>query len=600
MGDGMSFQAEPADQAFMTRRIIDCSLREDIRQIISKGRIAHLPPSLSQALAHPGGTQWLCINHLGPDTLWLPVTDGYPLQTWTATGDTWIRVSQDKGQDTHAVQHGYVLWLNYLSQGLDQESLELFDAYIREADCASEHRTLCRQAYQQHAQALSDTPGLQHWWQRLLKIDQLASYLDHPFYPTARAKSGFDAAALAGYAPEFAPRFELHWLAIPHEALTLTSPQPEHWPDFDEVGLAPTLRNSHLLLPVHPLTWPQLEHYGVPEGTVKAPRTAMQVEPTLSVRTVACVEHPQWHIKLPLLVSTLGARNLRLIKPSTLYDGYWFQTTLLALTQRDPALAARYVHVDEKHGGHAEQSRHLAYIVRRYPAGLEEVTLVPVAALASPLADGRLFLEQIVERFYGGALQHWLDDYLDLLLDVHLRLWLCYGIALEANQQNAVLMFEQGRPPRLLMKDNDAARLWPQRFAAACPDLAGLPNALLDERIRVDSSQPLAEMFCTITLQLNIVAILEAISAAGLASKASLYATLRGRFNARLAQLEAQGIDCDDARRLLLDSPHLPVKYLLSAGSLFSKAHSGASDINKFYGYSAANFLLEDAPCTGA
>ncbi|MCK1789097.1 IucA/IucC family protein [Pseudomonas violetae] len=592
----MSLYPDAADQAFMTQRIIDCCLREDIRGIVSTGQICRLPEELIQHLQHQPDANWLRIVHLGADELWLPVVKAYPLQDWIGTGDAWIKVSpQSHGE----VQRGYGLWLGHLSHGLDEESQTLFAAYLTEADCATEHRILCNQAYRQHGPALSDVTGLKDWSQRLIKIDQLASYLDHPFYPTARAKSGFDAAALRGYAPEFAPHFELNWLAIPNNAVTLTSPQPPHWPNFEEVGLAATLQNTHSLLPVHPLTWGELDQYGLPEGTLKATRSAMQVEPTLSVRTVACIDHPQWHIKLPLLVSTLGARNLRLIKPSTLYDGHWFQTTLLALSERDPALASRYLHVDEKHGGHAAESRHLAYIVRRYPTGLENTTLVPVAALASPLADGRLFLEQLVERFYAGSLQHWLDDYLDLLLQVHLRLWLHYGIALEANQQNAVLMFEQGQPLRLLMKDNDAARLWPRRFTHACPDLADLPAALQDERIRVDSSQPLAEMFCTITLQLNIVAILEAIATAGLASRSGLYGTLRQRLMTCLQHLEAEGIDCHDARRWLLDSPKLPVKYLLSAGSLFSKAHSGASDINKFYGYSAANFLLEDAPCNG-
>ncbi len=591
----MSLRPEPADQAVITRRIIDCCLREDIRGIVSQGEICLPPEALAHHLPHQPQARWLRIAHLGVDELWLPVVKAYPLQDWISTGDAWLRMSQ---QDCTEIQCGYRLWLDHLSHGLDVESLALFAAYLKEADCATEHRTLCNQAFRQHASTLSDVAGLKDWSQRLLKIDQLASYLDHPFYPTARAKSGFDAVGIKSYAPEFAPRFELNWLAIPDNALTLTSPQPPHWPDFEEVGLSPTLQNSHSLLPVHPLTWSELDHYGLPEGTLKAPRTAMQVEPTLSVRTVVCVDQPHWHIKLPLLVSTLGARNLRLIKPSTLYDGHWFQTTLQALAERDPALASRYLHVDEKHGGHAAESRHLAYIVRRYPTGLENLTLVPVAALASPLADGRLFVQQLMERFYAGSLQHWLDDYLDVLLQTHLRLWLHYGIALEANQQNAVLMFEQGKPLRLLMKDNDAARLWPQRFAKACPDLTDLPSALQDERIRVDNGQPLAEMFCTITLQLNIVAILEAIAAAGLASRSSLYGALRQHLMTCLQQLQAQGIDCDEAHRWLLDSPKLPVKYLLSAGSLFSKAHSGASDINKFYGYSAANFLLEDAPCS--
>ena len=590
----MSLQQEVADQGFITRRIIDCCLREDIRGVVSQGQVGPLPEALSPYLDHQPGVHWLRIAHLGADELWLPVVRAYPLQDWIGTGDAWIKVSS---QQPAEVQRGYPLWLGHLSQGLDEESLTLFAAYLKEADCATEHRTLCNQAYLRFAPELGHVIALKDWSRRLLKIDQLASYLDHPFYPTARAKSGFDGAALKGYAPEFAPRFELNWLAIPNQALTLTSPQPPHWPDFEEVGLSPTLHNSHSLLPVHPLTWAELEHHGLPEGTLKAPRTAMQVEPTLSVRTVVCIDQPQWHIKLPLLVSTLGARNLRLIKPSTLYDGHWFQTTLLALTERDTALASRYLHVDEKHGGHADQSRHLAYIVRRYPEGLENTTLVPVAALASPLPDGRLFLEQLVEGFYAGSLHHWLNDYFDLLLQVHLRLWLHYGIALEANQQNAVLIFEEGQPLRLLMKDNDAARLWPLRFAAACPDLADLPTTLLDERIRVDSTQPLAEMFCTITLQLNIVAIVEAIAVAGLATRSSLYGALRQRLTHCLEQLEAEGINCDDARLWLLDSPRLPVKYLLSAGSLFSKVHSGASDINKFYGYSAANFLLAEAPC---
>ena len=591
----MNLQPEAADQAYITRRIIDCCLREDIRGVVSQGRICPLPEALHQLLAHQSSGIWLRITDLAADELWLPVVKAYPLQDWSVTGDAWIRVSR---QHPPEVQRGYSLWLGHLSQGLDTESLGLFEAYLKEADCATQHRTLCKQAGQRNAAALGDVIGLQHWSQRLLKIDQLASYLDHPYYPTARAKSGFDGAALERYAPEFAPRFKLNWLAIPKQAMTLTSVQPPHWPGFEEVGLPGTLHNSHSLLPVHPLTWAVLEQYGLPEGALKAPRTAMQVEPTLSVRTVVCIDQPHWHIKLPLLVTTLGARNLRLIKPSTLYDGHWFETTLQALARRDPELGSRYLHVDEQHGGHVAQSRHLAYIVRRYPAGLEHTTLVPVAALASPLAGGRLFLEQLVEGFYAGSLQHWLDDYLDLLLQVHLRLWLRYGIALEANQQNAVLIFEHGRPMRLLMKDNDAARLWPQRFAAACADLAGLPAALQDERIRVNSSQPLAEMFCTITLQLNIVAILQAIAAAGLAPQASLYDTLRRRLTGCLQQLEAEGINCDDARRWLLDSPRLPVKYLLSAGSLFSKAHSGASDINKFYGYSAANFLLEEVPCS--
>ncbi|MEX6503569.1 IucA/IucC family protein [Pseudomonas zhanjiangensis] len=589
----MNASLRDSDQAAIGQRIIDCCLREDIRALLSRGQAQPLPVELARHWPQPAAPLWLRISHLIDGELWLPVRRGGALQPLSALGDAWlVRVA-----DQVRLQRGYATWLEHLGAGLDSASRRLFDAYREEADCAVAHRALCRAAYRQQAASLGKLLDLADWGQRLLGIDRLASYLDHPFYPTARAKSGFDEAALQAYAPEFAPRFQLHWLALPRSAVQLSSAPPAGWPSLEQLGLPSALASSHALLPVHPLTWAELEAHGLPEGAIRAPLTALEVQPTLSVRTLALVEQPDLHIKLPLLVRTLGARNLRLIKPSTLYDGHWFQTCLQALAARDPQLGRRYLHVDEQHGGHVAEHAHLAYIVRRYPGALSAATLVPVAALASPLGDGRLFVQQLIERFHGGDLQRWLDDYLELLLQVHLRLWLGYGIALEANQQNAVLIFETGQPLRLLMKDNDSARLWPERFAAACPDLAQWPAALRDARIRVDGCQALAEMFCTITLQLNLVAPLEAIAEAGLAPRTQLYASLREQLHACLEQLEREGLPCAEARRFLLDSPYLPVKYLLSAGSLLSKEHCGAADINKFYGYSAANFLLE-APCS--
>ncbi|MCV5961017.1 IucA/IucC family protein, partial [Escherichia coli] len=74
------------------------------------------------------------------------------------------------------------------------------------------------------------------WHQKLLLADQIASYLDHPYYPTARAKFGLSDEDLAKYAPEFAQRFALHWIAIEKSLVTLTSEQPDCWPTMEQVG----------------------------------------------------------------------------------------------------------------------------------------------------------------------------------------------------------------------------------------------------------------------------------------------------------------------------------------------------------------------------
>ncbi|MFV3037957.1 hypothetical protein ACNI5A_33015, partial [Klebsiella pneumoniae] len=49
-------------------------------------------------------------------------------------------------------------------------------------------------------------------------------------------------------------------------------------------------------------------------------------------------------------------------------------------------------------------------------------------------------------------------------------------------------------------------------------------DELLDQRIKVDNELALGQMFTTITLQLDIAAIVEAMAAKGIASSASLYA----------------------------------------------------------------------------
>jgi len=119
-------------------------------------------------------------------------------------------------------------------------------------------------------------------------------------------------------------------------------------------------------------------------------------------------------------------------------------------------------------------------------------------------------------------------------------------------------------------------------------------SQLIDQRIFVENDEALAQMFLTITVQLDIAAILEAMAAKGLADIHGLYHTLRQALSHELNSLQKQDIDTSFARDYLLKQEHQPVKYLLSSGSLLSKAKSGAADVNKFYGLSAPNFLHQD------
>ncbi|WP_440453956.1 IucA/IucC family protein [Psychrobacter sp. ASPA161_9] len=590
------------DKQYITERFINTCIREDVYGLLSNNTVIetefdvpHLPEVLKQQKL------WLKITS-PQQTDWLPIIASDYMQYWQLASPLWIQ----QNLDGYIINNDYQDFVAILKQ-LSDASETALDSYLIELDCATEHRALARQGFESQRRHLerniNDYPS---WSERLLYADQVASYLDHPYYPTARAKLGLDASDVASYSPEFAPTFKLYWVAVSKEMATLCSELPSIWPSFEDVGLDSNLQQTHHLFPIHPLTLPLLQQSAVKDDTrqlILAPKSAVNVQPTLSVRTVVCCDAPNIHIKVALIVRTLGNKNVRLIKPSTIYDGYWFQRTLQLIEKNDASLQGCYAHCDESLGGHMGDDRTFAFIVRRYDdINLTDKTPVPVAAFGSVMPDGRPFISHLIAKFYDGDSQVWLKEYIHLLCHVHLNLWIKYGIALEANQQNAVIVFDQhSSTMTLLMKDNDSARLYPPRFNAGMAqiDLGDVINSsaindikdIKDQRIVVEDELALAQMFLTITLQLDIVAIIEMMSAHNIIDRHHAYQTLISGIDTTLHSLSKQGYDTHLAKQVLLENQHWYIKYLLCAGSLLSKEQSGATDINKFYGKSAPNTL---------
>lgn len=578
------------------RRVVDALLREDVCDCMNQGEIVegvalsfarHLPASLRDG-------DWLLVPQLGAGRLWLPVQPGVFMQDWRLRA---LPVVLEQAGELEYLRELSAI-LAYFRQGLSTAQHADFDRFETECAAAVAHGEAC--AAEQGRWFASGARVLdgQDWSVRLLHFDRLGAFLDHPFYPTARAKLGFTTDDLATYAPEFAPRFKLRWLAVP-KALYQgeAAPLPGIWPDFQQLGLDPHLADSHVLVPVHPFLWEQhLENFlaesGLQDSVIRAPEACLEVQPTLSVRTLVLIAAPQWHIKLPLTIRTLGARNIRTIKPSTIADGQKLQDILGAIAAREPALAERLLLTDERTGAHVAHQPFLGFILRCYPEGLEDSTLVSVACLLAGTPDSGSVFEELADRFYAGRALDFFADYLDLTLRLHLLLWVRYGIALESNQQNSVLVLSTEAPRlRLLLKDNDAGRIWPDQFARSCPDLAAELDHLQDRRLVVADALPLSQMFSTITLQLNIAVLVEGLAAAGHASRETLYRQVRAKVEQVLDELAGQGDIVDLARQVLLEDERLYIKYLLRAASLESKESTGAADVNKFYGKSAPNFL---------
>ncbi|MFB8241533.1 IucA/IucC family protein [Kitasatospora purpeofusca] len=469
--------------------------------------------------------------------------------------------------------------------------------------------------------ALTDLYGADpaHWSgpAAALGHDTLAAFLDHPVYPTARGRSGLDERELRSYAPEFHPAFELRWLALPTGTLTRHGdrPLPRWWPTPSWLGLdLPGGDAAWETLPVHPLTvGPALDEAlratGLDDRAVLAERPYLTVVPTLSMRTVAVAEDPVHHLKLPLATATLGRLNRRTIKPGTLVDGAAGQRLVEAVLAREPRFAGRILHADEQTWAHAGHEL-LAVLLRRYPEGLERSVTVPLAALLAPAPEaasapaptaapaaaagsaagatgGRLVVDRLADRFHDGDPVALYDALLELLLDWQTTLF-GHGVALESHQQNTSLVLDQDGALRLLYKDDDGPRVHTGRMTASLGELSPAPEEFDDARIFGDDDRRLTDLFTTITGHLCAGSLAFGLAAHGRAGLDELLALLRKRLT---EAVERTGPAAEPLRAALLDAERLPVKAMVTAGTLLSKQRSGAADINKHY-TDGPNYLL--------
>ncbi|GAA1119351.1 hypothetical protein GCM10009577_47660 [Streptomyces javensis] len=530
------------------------------------------------------------------------------------------------GRPRRAVLTGLDAVLGRLRGAVPDEDRALYDAFVDECRQALDAMRLHTRVRPRVVAELGARYG-ERWGGMggALAYDTLAAFRDHPVYPTSRGRSVFSEEQLRAHAPEFHPTFPLRWLVLPREAVSGDPARlPGWWPAPGDLGPGPS--DGHLALPVHPLTLgPPLENAlraaGLHAVARLAERPLLDVRPTLSMRTVAVADDlaadPLVHLKLPLTTATLGQRNRRSVKPGTLIDGEVAQRLVEAVIEREPRFGATVLLADETthlHAGHEL----LATLVRRYPPGLENATIVPLAGLLAPAPDapapdapapdasapdGTLVIDGLAERHYGGDVLALLDDYLTLLFDFHTTLF-AYGIALESHQQNTSLVFEDGSGNggavprlRLLIKDHDGPRVHAIRLAAM---VGGGPAADLcgfdDRRILTSGDGPVTDVFTTITLHLCAAAPLFELARLGRAPLDTLLRRLRDRLTDAVDRLAVTrpGAAAALLRRRVLDADRLPVKAMVTAGTLFTKERSGAADINKHY-VTGPNYLLRES-----
>ena len=585
-------EAVPAEVGALVCRVVDALLREDHLGIQSAGRLVSEPKI--DGVAWP----WWTAPLPGGRVLHLPVRpDGFLAVHRLA--EPFVLVEDATG--SVAVAETIAAVLAALAPLNDAEAevgwADFTEECLQSAGVVSLHAAeLARRTAQAEDYGTDD--GGWSGFRGLLRLEAAAAFRDHPVHPTGRCRWGLSEDEVRAYAPEFQPEFHLAWTLVPRSGLNfsagLSAKLPAWWPSPAELGVADQEGQDLVALPVHPLT--------VARGEVAVvDHRGPLVVPTLSTRTVALVDDPATHLKLPLPTASLGRRNRRTIKPGTLAGGEIMQGILSEVLEREPLLGQRILLTDESGWVDSGSDLH-AVLIRQYPPSVSGDIMAPVAGLLAPAPGdpGRRVLDQLAGAA-GQSAEEWLDAYITLLIDWHVALWLRYGIALEAHQQNITVA--QGPDGlRLIYKDNDTARI----DCAVASAALGRPVSagdFSDSRIAVQDGAELADVFTTITLHLCTAALIVEAAGDDDAARAAMFRRARARLEeacerwtdpSRASSLAA----ADLLRAQILDAGHLPIKGMLTAGTLLTKERLGCADINKFYFRTGPNYLA--IPAKGA
>ncbi|MQW89704.1 IucA/IucC family protein [Sinorhizobium saheli] len=318
-----------------------------------------------------------------------------------------------------------------------------------------------------------------------MTLDQWGALEGHPFYPTWKAKPGLPPQEVAALSPEFGARVRLRIAAlrsdwayvekmphVPSYSHWFAENFPDLWSDWAERlkarGRSP---EGWLPLPVH--AW-HLENFvrrefaaEIAAGIFDPDGPEIVTLPSMSFRTMLPeTEAPRPFIKLPVAIWMTSEQ--RTLQAKSIHMGPRLSTLISDILSKEDDIGSGLEIFTEEVGailhhpetGDEHPGRFLSVVYRHTDALAREDGLLPVtvAALltAGPL-DGRPLVCELIARNGDeseAAVAAFFRAYAQIVVRPVMAMYLLYGIAFEAHQQNSTILFDdRGLPRKLLIRD---------------------------------------------------------------------------------------------------------------------------------------------------
>jgi siderophore synthetase component len=296
----------------------------------------------------------------------------------------------------------------------------------------------------------------------------------HPLHPLCRTRIGLSRDDVRRFAPEFRAVVDLVLVDVP----------PDRWLSTG-AGLPPRLA-------MHPWQARRLRDL---DAGLRPSGQRIRARPLMSLRTLALIDQPRWHLKTAVDVQMTSA--VRTVSPAAVRNGPLMSTLLRRLLRDEPIDI-----LDEVAGGavllDGAPSRSLAVIRRRAPALAPDEIAVPFAALSAPSpASGRSFLSEAA----GGDPAGFVGRLLTLAIPPLMRL-LARGVALEAHGQNTLVVLKNREPVRIIYRDMGGVRVSARRLAAAGLEAPPLGGDLLTDDPDALAAKLAASLLATVVAEL--------------------------------------------------------------------------------------------------